>query len=120
MWVRLARHYDFDYVDKSLVHIRRHGANMNSDAARMYRGYLRMFAKWLSEVRNDPEIVRTWRREYTVPMLIAIVRDLRSTRLLRRTLSSEMSHELKKFAMTQIPGITFDLGKAALKKIFGR
>ena len=119
MWVRLARHCDFDYVDKPLVRIRRHTANMQSDASRMYCGYLKMFNKWISEVRNDSEIVRTWRREYAVPMLVAVAKDLPSTRL-RDSLGSEMSSEVKKFAVTQIPGITFDLGMAALHKILGR
>jgi hypothetical protein len=35
-------------------------------------------------------------------------------------LGSEMSRQVKKFAVTQIPGIAFDLGMAALRKILAR
>jgi glycosyltransferase involved in cell wall biosynthesis len=34
LWLRLARHYAFDYVDEVLVHLRRHGASMQAQKER--------------------------------------------------------------------------------------
>jgi hypothetical protein len=46
MWLRLAEHYAFDYVDQVLVQLRRHGASMQAQRARqMLRTDLEVLAR---------------------------------------------------------------------------
>ncbi|QWV99040.1 glycosyltransferase family 2 protein [Geomonas nitrogeniifigens] len=49
MWLRLARRYQFDYVDGKLVKIRRHGSNMQKDDTRMFVNSLTFYNKWSEE-----------------------------------------------------------------------
>lgn len=45
LWLRLARHYEFDFVPEPLVRLRRHPANMQKDESRMRAGELRVIDK---------------------------------------------------------------------------
>jgi glycosyltransferase involved in cell wall biosynthesis len=46
MWLRLAEHYAFDYVDEVLVHLRRHGGSMQAQReAQMLRTDLEVLAR---------------------------------------------------------------------------
>lgn len=45
MWLRLAERTTFDFVEKPLVHIRRHAASMQTDPIKMLEGELVLFSK---------------------------------------------------------------------------
>lgn len=46
MWLRLAEHYQFDFVPEKLVKIRVHSQNMQRDSIRMYHNSLIFYNKW--------------------------------------------------------------------------
>lgn len=46
MWLRIAKKYQFDYVDESLVQIRVHASNMQKDFSRMLASELAMLNKF--------------------------------------------------------------------------
>jgi glycosyltransferase involved in cell wall biosynthesis len=54
MWLRIAKHYQFDYVDKSLVLIRIHQNNMQKDAMRMITAELMMLNKFIQRGEKNP------------------------------------------------------------------
>jgi glycosyltransferase involved in cell wall biosynthesis len=58
MWLRLSVHYDFDYVDKALVKIRRHDQNMQSNIVHVFENELRIFSKWSKGLPSTSPIVR--------------------------------------------------------------
>jgi hypothetical protein len=46
MWLRIAKKYQFNYVDESLVQIRVHASNMQKDFSRMLASELAMLNKF--------------------------------------------------------------------------
>ncbi len=119
MWLRLARHYHFDYVDKPMVEIRRHAMSMQLNQYRMFSGYILFFNKWLDEASKRPGVLSTWRREYVPPMIAAMIKEFPSTSLYRR-LTNSMSSELKHLASTQISQIAFAVVSAFVRKTLHR
>jgi glycosyltransferase involved in cell wall biosynthesis len=85
MWLRLAEHYAFDYVDEVLVHLRRHGGSMQAQReAQMLRTDLEVLARQ-SGAALDRTLVFTWG-----------VRRLAQTRrpLLRELFTSERREDV--------------------------
>ncbi len=117
MWLRLARHFHFDYVSEPLVQIRRHAGAMNRDARRMFVGHIIFFNKWANEVAKRPTVLEGWRRQYAIPMIAAIMRELPGTELYG-LLAKRMSPELGRLAARQIPHILRDLIVEAARKIW--
>lgn len=65
MWLRIAQHYEFDYVDKILVKIRRHKDNMQNDQKRMFRGVLIFYNKWAPALPENIIIPKNWVKTIT-------------------------------------------------------
>lgn len=59
-WLRLAEQYEFDYVDKALVKIRRHGANMQRDGVMMFTNRVKFYDKWIMKLSATHEIPKDW------------------------------------------------------------
>ena len=78
MWLRIAEAYDFDFVDKVLVKIRRHTGNMQLNVERMFQNELIFMSKWTMTL-NQIEIPPSW------PQKIAdtIIQQLPNTNLYR-------------------------------------
>lgn len=56
MWIRIARHYPFDFVPEPLVRLRVHGGNTQKQAARMAAGTERFFARLLANPSLAPAV----------------------------------------------------------------
>lgn len=87
MWLRLSREFQFDYVDRVLVRIRRHPNNMQKDHNHIYRYLFLFYNKWASEACRCG-CQSNWRNM----MICKIVRDLpdlSSYRLVTQTLSGD-------------------------------
>lgn len=54
MWLRIAQHYSFDYVDQTLVSIRVHPNNMQKDFARMMSAELMVLNKFYECGQSNP------------------------------------------------------------------
>jgi len=119
MWLRLAQHYHFDYVQQPLIQIRRHGTNMQRNPYRMFDGYVGVFNKWVREASRRPEVLRFWRLEYSPPIIAAMVKELPATTLYRR-LAASMSPEVKQLASTHVLQTMFALVRAAVRKGLNR
>lgn len=126
MWLRIAEHYDYDFVDEPLVHIRRHSENSSSDADRMVVGRILVLSKLaknstnrlvvLQELRYQVLHLLIRRRLRMVPpnleeyMDAATIENVFSDRLgMFLALCRAAGRTGKKF----IEKIRFDCGKAA-------
>ena len=56
MWLRLARYFEFDYVDEILVRINVHGEQISTDYSRLIPGRTRMVQKHAEEFSKYPDI----------------------------------------------------------------
>ena len=54
MWLRIAQHYSFDYVDQTLVSIRVHPNNMQKDLSRMVSAELMVLNKFYERGQSNP------------------------------------------------------------------
>jgi glycosyltransferase involved in cell wall biosynthesis len=59
MWLRIAQHYQFDYVDHTLVSIRVHPHNMQKDLSRMISAELMVLNKFYE--RGEKNIFLLWK-----------------------------------------------------------
>ena len=50
MWIRIAEHYEYDYVDKELVKIRRHGNNTQGNDYYVFSNILIFYNKWIEKL----------------------------------------------------------------------
>ena len=64
MWLRIAEFYNFDFVDKILVKIRRHKGNMQADADRMFRNELSLMVNWTRKLDSE-RIPKSWPHKIT-------------------------------------------------------
>lgn len=62
MWLRLAECYDFDYVPKKLVKIRRHAGNLQNNKLLMFISQLGFYNKWLVLLPDNSACFIGWRR----------------------------------------------------------
>lgn len=60
MWLRIAQAYEFDYVNKALIKIRRHEQNMQNDKNHMFRNTLTFYNKWAVLLSDDIDIPQHW------------------------------------------------------------
>lgn len=56
MWLRIAKEYEFDYVDETLVRINMHGEQISTNYAALIPGRTRMVRKHEDEFRKHPDI----------------------------------------------------------------
>lgn len=63
MWLRLAEHYEFDFVPTELVRIRRHHENMQRDKLHMLANRLKFYEKWLQKRSVNNMFLPNWRRQ---------------------------------------------------------
>lgn len=56
MWIRIAEHYYFDFIDKELVILTTHAHNMSADLKRMINGRELLLRKHLGLYSNYPKI----------------------------------------------------------------
>lgn len=80
MWLRLAEQYSFDYVNESIVRIRRHHASMQKNQKSFFLNQLAFYRKWVFRLgEHDPAgdewalflnncILRSIRYAYIEPM----------------------------------------------------
>ena len=66
MWLRIALHYEFDYADEILAHIRSHSGNMQKDFSHMNKNSILFYKKWLPMV-DDKEVLRKWAFQVAKP-----------------------------------------------------
>jgi glycosyltransferase involved in cell wall biosynthesis len=66
LWLRLAQHYTFDYVDEVLVHIHFHDTNTQKNTVYMNRFALQFYKKWLPHI-NDYKPLREWAFQLAKP-----------------------------------------------------
>lgn len=63
LWLRLAEHYDFDFVDEELVWLRQHANNAQSNEVRMLGGELLFLNKlYLRNKLHLYHVVKFWKR----------------------------------------------------------
>lgn len=63
LWLRIAAHYSFDYVEEELVWLRQHAGNAQKNELRMLGGELLFFNKlWLARKARWYHVARLWRR----------------------------------------------------------
>lgn len=60
MWLRISKHYSFDFVPEALVGIRRHSASMQTDALHMLRNFLIFCKKWLKDAHDLKLVRKEW------------------------------------------------------------
>jgi glycosyltransferase involved in cell wall biosynthesis len=65
MWLRIAEQYEIDFVDETLVHIRRHGENMTATQKAVLKGELLFYNKWVPRIRGHFPIPRIWKDRIT-------------------------------------------------------
>jgi glycosyltransferase involved in cell wall biosynthesis len=58
LWLRIASHYSFDFVDLPLTFYRLHAGNMHKDLALMERNVFQVLDKFLKREALNPEVVR--------------------------------------------------------------
>jgi glycosyltransferase involved in cell wall biosynthesis len=63
MWLRLARYYHFDYVERPLVQLRRHSNNRDFDSRHTLTGNFIFFKKWATEAFKRPTVLSAWIRQ---------------------------------------------------------
>ena len=92
MWLRIAAHYEFDYVPESLVRIRRHSHNMQKCSNFMYSNILVFYDKW-SDAALRHGCDSAWSKAI-VNKILWDLPDLRSFYLARNLLSREAKDHL--------------------------
>jgi glycosyltransferase involved in cell wall biosynthesis len=60
MWLRISERYEIDFVDKVLVHIRKHGQNMTSNPSKIFEKELGFYGKWISHIRGRHPVPALW------------------------------------------------------------
>jgi glycosyltransferase involved in cell wall biosynthesis len=56
MWLRLSKHYEFDYVDESLVYITDRSVSNNKNFERMLDNRIKFLKKWIIEIQKDKKL----------------------------------------------------------------
>jgi glycosyltransferase involved in cell wall biosynthesis len=62
LWLRLAKHWRFDFREEVLVHLRHHSGSAQRDAARMLAGDIKMLNKHAAEIACEPRAIAAARR----------------------------------------------------------
>ena len=57
LWIRLAKHYSFDYVDEILVHVYVHRDRITEDSAARVEGAKLLFRKIRAELEENPQLL---------------------------------------------------------------
>jgi glycosyltransferase involved in cell wall biosynthesis len=60
MWIRIAEKFEVDYVDETLVHIRRHANNMSASLLSVFEGEIEFYNKWIPKLKNKHPIPLAW------------------------------------------------------------
>jgi glycosyltransferase involved in cell wall biosynthesis len=69
LWLRVAQHYQFDFVQEVLVKIRRHASNMQNDETRMFSQKLVFYNKWIPQLSGPGAIPHSWIKTILTTML---------------------------------------------------
>ena len=101
MWLRLAQVYAFDYTDKTLVRIRRHGNSAQNDELRVFSGDLAFYNKWLRILPETTSIPREWVRNI-VDRIFARLPKLDFLAVLRQRLSPPAQQRLRRVAWRRL------------------
>lgn len=107
MWLRLAEHFEFDYVDEILVKIRRHPNNAQRNNQLMFVNGINFYNKWI--LRLDKKLIpKKWRDDVvflTFMNRIGILNALRKT----RNLLSEKAYTIffKSYICIELYAIVF-------------
>ncbi|TAN58433.1 glycosyltransferase [Patescibacteria group bacterium] len=116
MWLRIAKEYEFDYVNKALVKIRRHDRNAQNNESFVFRNKLMFYNKWATSLPDDIDVPPYWIKS----LINLIFNRLPKTdfiKLFRSSISSEVkkkflhtiSHELKWYICVKIAILPFIL-----------
>lgn len=62
LWLRIAELYEFDFVPRELVLVRRHPGNNQNDTLRMFNSRMLFLNKWISRLPHHAECFALWRR----------------------------------------------------------
>lgn len=120
MWLRIAQKYEFDYVDKVLVKIRRHYSNMQNDNLRMFSNTVLFYKKWM-EILPSADIPEGWYKNIVMKSLRRLPETdfMRLLMNLPRNLKKEITSVIrqdKKFIAIQAALTPFYI----IKNIFNR
>ncbi|MEO6729268.1 MAG: glycosyltransferase [Candidatus Dojkabacteria bacterium] len=91
-WLELAQKFEFDYVYKSLVKIRRHGTNRQSDGQLMFTNELKFLNKWATQVPVE-KIPTSW--EFSIAnQVINRLSDMSFFKLAMESLTQESKNKI--------------------------
>ena len=93
MWLRLAEYYDFDFVPKNLVKIRRHQGNLQNNKFKMFVNHLCFYDKWLAILPGNSNCFTDWRR-LSITYVATSGLNLKYYRAIIANLSNVNSHKL--------------------------
>jgi glycosyltransferase involved in cell wall biosynthesis len=88
LWLRLALHFQFDFVDEPLVRIREHGANMSTNTDRMIVGRILVLSKLVRSGVKTSAVLQELRYQI---VRLAVCRKLKLT---KTELEEYLSHEV--------------------------
>lgn len=64
LWIRIARHFEVDYVDRPLVNYLKHPGNMSQDNSRMTQGAWSVLQKHLPGIPDDDGLKASYQEAY--------------------------------------------------------
>ncbi len=69
MWLRIAEHYEVDFVDAVLVHIRKHAHNMTANPSKIFEHELHFYKKWMSIIDKRYPIPTFWADKISIRII---------------------------------------------------
>jgi len=61
MWLRIAKEYSVDFADETLVHVRRHSQNAQSNPVYVFTHEMDFYKKWMAIVGPSHPVTQKWR-----------------------------------------------------------
>ena len=101
MWLRLSQYYEFDFVNKKLVSIRRYSKNMQNNKLHMFSSALYFYNKWLSILPKGIEIPRIW-VEIIIEKIFTRLPKIDFIKLLYQRLSKQSRNKIFKLAFQNL------------------
>jgi len=74
MWLRIAKEYDLDFVEKSLVYIRRHDTNQTNNKKNSFFGEIDFYNKWTNIIKNTYPAPSTWADTIVLNLIFQIIK----------------------------------------------
>jgi glycosyltransferase involved in cell wall biosynthesis len=88
MWLRLAKHYEFDYVGKEVVKIRRHKNNTQNNKLYIFENMLNFYNKWVMFIPAFDNASKEWRKDILRQIVLALP-NIKPIYLVNNNMSTE-------------------------------